>query len=239
MVSDIFHVYPTDGYVNGHRSNYPYGEVSSPTWTSLNGSKLGPCVSPGYTGIVFEPIDEYKGDFARTYFYMTTRYYTEDGSWGTTDMTIKAEIKPWALIMLLDWHHQDTVSTKEINRNNAAYNIQDNRNPFIDRPEFADSIWGSIIGIYKQQIYNRTSARVYPSILSEEQSEVVLEKTNISVPATLIVMDVFGRKLAEYNIPGAEQQTHIDIRQLPATNVFFMLLLPDGQSIPAGRVVKL
>ncbi len=74
MNVDIFHLYPTDGYVNGKRSNYPYGTVSSPTWTSLNGSKLGPCSAPGYSGTVFEPIDEYKGDFARTYFYMVTRY---------------------------------------------------------------------------------------------------------------------------------------------------------------------
>jgi len=78
MTSDLFHIVPTDGYTNGMRSNYPYGEVGAANWTSENGSKRGYCNYPGYSGIVFEPIDEYKGDFARNYFYMSTRYYGED-----------------------------------------------------------------------------------------------------------------------------------------------------------------
>ena len=141
MKSDLFHVYPTDGKVNGMRSSYPYGEVSAPTKTSLNGSKLGPNTSAGYSGTVFEPLDEYKGDFARTYFYMATRYYSEDGSWSSNDMTNGAEPKPWALDLLYQWHMQDTVSQKEIDRNNAVYGIQNNRNPFIDHPEWVDTVW--------------------------------------------------------------------------------------------------
>ncbi len=78
MYSDLFHLYPTDGYVNGRRSNYPFGDVGSASWTSMNGSKVGSCSYPGYSGTVFEPIYEYKGDFARSYFYMTVRYYNED-----------------------------------------------------------------------------------------------------------------------------------------------------------------
>ncbi len=74
MKSDIFHVYPTDGYVNNRRSNYPHGNVSNATYTSKNGSKLGTGSNNGYNGTVFEPIDEHKGDFARTYFYFVTRY---------------------------------------------------------------------------------------------------------------------------------------------------------------------
>lgn len=141
MKSDLFHVYPTDGKVNGKRSNYPYGDVGTPTWTSLNGSKLGPSVSPGYSGTVFEPIDAYKGDFARSYFYMAVRYYSEDGSWPGSVSTNGAEPKPWALNLLYQWHLQDTVSQKEIDRNNAVYGIQNNRNPFIDHPEWVDTIW--------------------------------------------------------------------------------------------------
>jgi endonuclease I len=141
MVSDLFHVYPTDGKVNGQRSNYPMGEVNSPTWTSLNGSKLGPSSSIGYSGTVFEPIDDYKGDFARTYFYMAVRYYSEDGSWAGSDMVNGSQLKPWALAQMYQWHLADTVSQKEIDRNNAIYGIQHNRNPFIDHPEWVDSIW--------------------------------------------------------------------------------------------------
>ena len=139
--SDLFHVYPTDGFVNGQRGNYPYGEVNNPIYTSGNGSKLGPCVTSGYSGRVFEPIDEYKGDIARTYFYMSVRYYSEDSDWGTSGMTNKSEIKNWAMTMLLRWSDEDPVSDKEIARNNAVYGYQNNRNPFIDHPEYARMIW--------------------------------------------------------------------------------------------------
>ena len=139
--SDLFHVYPTDGYVNGQRSNYPYGEVNNPIYTSGNGSKLGKCSTSGYSGRVFEPIDEYKGDIARSYFYMSVRYYSEDSDWGTSNMTNKSEILPWAMTMLLRWSDEDPVSDKEIARNNAVYGYQNNRNPFIDHPEYARMIW--------------------------------------------------------------------------------------------------
>ena len=73
--SDVFHVYPSDSYVNGKRSSYPFGETDYPSWTSDNSfSKLGNCSVKGYSGTVFEPNDEYKGDIARTYFYMATCY---------------------------------------------------------------------------------------------------------------------------------------------------------------------
>ncbi|MDD4848718.1 MAG: endonuclease, partial [Bacteroidales bacterium] len=85
MKSDLFHLYPTDGYVNNRRSNYPMGDVGSASWTSENGCKLGSCSNSGYSGTVFEPIDEYKGDFARSFFYMAVRYYNEDNGWDNTD----------------------------------------------------------------------------------------------------------------------------------------------------------
>ncbi len=137
MNTDINMIYPSDIYVNSRRSNYPYGEVGNATWTSMNGSKVGQCVTPGYNGTVFEPIDAYKGDFARAYFYMTVRYYGEDQSWPGSDMCDGADLEPWAVEMLMEWHENDPVSEKEIDRNNAVYAIQDNRNPFIDHEEFA------------------------------------------------------------------------------------------------------
>ena len=144
MVSDLFQVYPTDGYVNGRRGNYPYGETNSPTWASTNGSKLGPCSYSGYNGTVFEPINEYKGDLARTYFYMATRYYGEDGDWAGSDMVEGSQPKAWALAMLLEWDENDPVSQKEIDRNNAIYAIQGNRNPFIDHPEYVGYVWEGV-----------------------------------------------------------------------------------------------
>ena len=140
--TDLHHIFPTDGYVNGRRSNNPFGEVRSAEWTSMNGSKLGSCKTAGYTGTVFEPIDEYKGDFARAIMYMSVRYYGEDSGWSTSGMTNKSEIKSWAIDMLLRWNELDPVSQKEIDRNNAIYNqYQHNRNPFVDHPEYARMIW--------------------------------------------------------------------------------------------------
>lgn len=150
MVSDLFHIVPTDGKVNGMRNNYPFGETESPTYTSDNGSKLGPCSYTGYTGTVFEPIDEYKGDFARNYFYMATRYENVISGWYSNstegDVVLQNNSFPvfetWFLNLLGEWHTNDPVSTKEIARNNAVYAIQSNRNPFIDHPEYVYDVWG-------------------------------------------------------------------------------------------------
>ena len=141
MYTDVFMVYPTDNEVNNKRGSYPFGEVNAPTWTSLNGCRLGACVYPGYSGTVFEPIDEYKGDFARAYFYMSTRYFGEDGSWPGSPMTSGSQLLPWAEAMLLEWNEADPVSLKEIERNEAVYVIQSNRNPFIDRPDFVAKVF--------------------------------------------------------------------------------------------------
>ncbi|MBE0676358.1 MAG: endonuclease [Bacteroidales bacterium] len=161
MYTDLFHVYPTDGWVNNKRGNYPFGEVSSATWTSLNGSKLGANTWPGYSGTVFEPIDAYKGDFARSMFYMAARYYSEDASWPGSEMVTGAEPKSWAVAMLLNWHNADPVSPKETERNDAVYTIQGNRNPFIDKPEYATYIWGDPSAA-DETIYGRSRPVVYP-----------------------------------------------------------------------------
>ena len=152
MNSDGHHLFATDGYVNSKRSNWPFGEVSSATYTSSNGSKLGSAAnSLGYAGTVFEPIDEFKGDFARAYFYMATRYENEIANWegnstssdAVLDGTNTTVFEPWLLTMLKRWHSEDPVSQKEIDRNKAVHDFQGNRNPFIDHPEFVSQIWGN------------------------------------------------------------------------------------------------
>ena len=153
MYSDLFHMYPTDKYVNAERSNFPYGETSNPTKTYTNGSKKGSGTpASGYTGTVFEPTDEFKGDLARTYFYMVTRYLDinfaqkVEGAVMFTYSATTCDLSEYSNELLLKWHRQDPVSEKEINRNNAIYQIQENRNPFIDYPELAEFIWGNKIG---------------------------------------------------------------------------------------------
>ncbi len=149
MKSDAFHVYPTDGKVNGQRSNYPYGECSGGTTLPSHGSvralgRLGTSTFPGYTGKVFEPDDEYKGDFARTYFYMAACYNTKIKGWSSDMLAGNSypAFKQWAIDLLLKWHRQDPVSPKETARNEAVYAHQHNRNPFIDYPDMVEHIWG-------------------------------------------------------------------------------------------------
>ncbi len=141
MYSDLFHVLPTDGYVNNRRSNYPYGKVGSASWTSMNGSKLGSSATSGYSGTVFEPIDSFKGDIARIYFYMATRYMDKIANW-TGGSFENSDLSSWAKNLFLHWHQLDPVSSKERKRNDSVYVIQHNRNPFVDHPEWVNDIWG-------------------------------------------------------------------------------------------------
>ena len=153
MYTDLHHMYPTDGYVNNKRSNYPFGETNGESYKSANNfSKLGKCTFEGYTATVFEPNDEYKGDFARTYFYMVTCYEEKLSDWynnnaesrPTLDGTAYPGLSSWQLEMLMKWAANDPVSEKETARNNAVYTIQQNRNPFIDYPGLERFIWGDL-----------------------------------------------------------------------------------------------
>lgn len=142
MKCDVVHVIPTDGYVNNRRSNYPYGEVSSITYASNNSySKVGSCKTSGYSGSVFEPNDEIKGDIARIYFYMSTCYADNNSGWG--DIFTSTGLVSWHMDMMMRWSKQDPIDEVEIARNNAVYKVQKNRNPFVDYPGLEDYVWGS------------------------------------------------------------------------------------------------
>lgn len=150
--TDLNHLYPSDGPANMAKSNYPLGEVSTATFN--NGvTKVGSPVSGegGGSGTVFEPDDRYKGDFARTYFYMATCY--QDYTWRYTYMVNNSTWKTlneWSIKLLMRWSRNDPVSDKEKDRNDAVYKIQNNRNPFIDNPDLAEYIWGDKQG----QVFN-------------------------------------------------------------------------------------
>lgn len=173
--TDLHHLVPGDGAANNAKQNYPLGEykpgmtLSWPTETKNNTSggeymtqdnhdhSQMPCYANashvwnvttseyGGAGKVFEPADQYKGDFARMYLYVVCAY--EGIDWKVNDMFETKDghtsIKDWALKLLLRWHNNDPVSDKERKRNNAVESLQGNRNPFIDYPELVEYIWGA------------------------------------------------------------------------------------------------
>ena len=143
---DLHHLNPSDQNANSRKSNYPLGELTSVSWD--NGvAFVGKANIDGSSANAFEPCDEYKGDFARTYMYMFTCY--QDLTWKTTQMNYENSsyptLKPWAVELLLKWQKQDPVSEKEVNRNNAVYAVQGNRNPFVDYPQLAHYVWGDSV----------------------------------------------------------------------------------------------
>lgn len=141
--TDLFELWPSDGYVNGLRGNLVFGDVDRTkeiTYTSTAGCVIGTCDSSEFDGTCFEPDDEMKGDFARSYFYLATCYWNE---WDCCDEdgTNGSDIKPWLETVLRSWHKQDPVNDLEISRNNVIYSDwQHNRNPFIDHPEWVEQI---------------------------------------------------------------------------------------------------
>ena len=145
--ADIMHVVPTDGYVNNRRGNLPFGEVGNATYTSNNSyCKLGSCKTPGYTGTVFEPNDEVKGDIARIYFYMATCYEDQAPSWsGVFGGSKYQPMQAWTYDMMVRWSKLDPVDDVELARNNAVAqsDVQGNRNPFVDYPGLEEYVWGS------------------------------------------------------------------------------------------------
>lgn len=147
--TDLFNVMPSDEEANSAKSNYPLGVVNgNPTYRNSH-MKVGPSARKEYRGRVFEPSDEYKGDFARIYFYVATTY--PDAPWGCKESVARTvafthedypTIKSWLIDLLLEWNAADPVSEWEQLRNERVFSQQHNRNPFIDYPELAEHIWG-------------------------------------------------------------------------------------------------
>jgi len=233
MYTDLFHLIPTDGYVNGRRSNYPFGEVGSASWISTNGSKVGSNNTSGYSGTVFEPIDAYKGDLARGILYMTVRYYGEDNNWPGSAMTDGANLKDWALSLMLQWHLQDPVSQKEIDRNNAVYALQNNRNPFIDEPDFALRMYDPTA-----QIESRFAAqvRIFPNPVNHTANVKIQWESQLT-NGSLLVTDLSGRTLMIQPVENTEN--HETAMDMTGFNPGFYLihLQQNNQIIFTGKLI--
>lgn len=237
MHNDAFHVLPIDKYVNGIRGNYAYGIVGTANFTSLNGSKRGNNIAVGSpNATVFEPADEFKGDFARIYFYMATRYQDVVSGWTGNDSdgdsmlngTNNKVFSQWALDMLYQWHVADPVSIKEINRNNVVYGYQNNRNPFVDHPEYVLSIWGAVLSTSK---YNSlATAMVYPNPSNNQriniQTEVDLDEIQL--------ITINGQIMQQINKPSSSDKTYT-IENIPSG--FYFLRLSNGSQSTIKKVI--
>ena len=165
---DLFHLVPGDYSANRSKSNHAPGIPADSTFN--NGSFVTGSGATYGLGRVFCPEDEYKGDFARAYFYIAT-CYGDSLKWLTSGEPSVAmtndgwqEFRPWLRDLLVEWHRMDPVSEKELHRAIEVNKIQGNRNPFIDYPELVEYIWGNKQG---QKVDFRTLVQSYGDVYDD------------------------------------------------------------------------
>ena len=231
MYSDAYFVFPSDGYVNGKHNNYPYGEVGSATYTSTNGSKLGSgSSSSGYSGTVFEPIDEFKGDVARAYFYFVTRYESDlinfYDTYTSTEVRVMFDgltfpaLNSTFLNILLTWNTLDPVSQQERDKNEAIYTFQGNRNPFIDDNSYVTSIWGSPLSI---ENFTNLDLKMYPNPLKGSYLTIDSGKT-----LQVEIYDILGKQVLKSAI-GPKGKT-LNVGSLRKGIYMVRLILENGST---------
>jgi len=231
MKTDAHHVLPTDGEVNNKRSNHPIGKVNSANWTSTNGSKRGTSAVSGYSGTVFEPIDEFKGDFARIFFYFATRYQDKIKNWnfpmfnGTNDKVFADGF----LDMLLQWHENDPVSPREIAINNQIYQHQNNRNPFIDHPEYVHDIWGHSSEFSVNSFYS-AYVSIYPNPSNNHTISISSDKEIQEIK----LININGQIIQQIQKPYIQNNTFL-LENLPVG--FYILSLNVDDYYPIVRKI--
>lgn len=248
MYSDQHHIFATDGFVNNRRSNFIYAKVNSASYTSSNGSKLGSSATAGIAGNVFEPINEYKGDFARAFFYMITRYESGVGfpvtSWSSsvnggsgtnvfTGNTYPSIITPY-LDMLYQWHVNDPVSQKEIDRNNAVYSIQGNRNPYVDSPQYVQKVFSCASTVVGIATVNNNPATWSSSVNTWPNPASTRVIIDIPKPAAqkiqVEVYDISGRRILHQQIPSFSRQYQLLLKPYLQNGAYFIRLSDSKES---------
>lgn len=229
---DCYHLNPSNSTANSARSNYPLGvpvkDFKSNTGSLKVGKRHHDALNEDH--YVFEPKDEYKGDFARAYFYMATCYGKDiNGNYDATvcsaykgwrvdnkDVGSKyamqndnyLEFQPWEQEVLITWHRQDPVSEKEIKRADAVSNFQHNRNPFIDYPYLAEYIWGEKAGqnLDMSHLISSSDPRFIVGVSNGWWGESTATEVTTTLPAaTKIIRNgqlIIQHNDREYNILG-------------------------------------
>lgn len=253
MYSDAFHVWPTDGKVNGWRSNFPFGVVAGTTSPCNSGASNTPChsqngskkgnnlnsgYSQGFSGTVFEPIDEFKGDVARAYFYFATRYQNQMPSFYSNSSEVKVMFNGTSdrvfsttfLNILYQWHIQDPVSQRETDINNLIYQYQGNRNPYIDHPEWVAEVWQEMASVGDiEPVY----VAIYPNpSKGGDQINITTDKEIEEIK----VINLNGQIIYQVKQPVLQNDSY-SIDNLP--NGFYILNLNiDNQSVTKKLIVN-
>lgn len=234
MKNDAHFVIPTDKFVNAQRGNLPFGLVQTANYTSSNGSKRGnnnnSGYSAGYTNMVFEPINEFKGDIARMYFYFATRYETSVSGWsyvmfdGSSDKVLVQTF----LNILYQWHIQDPVSQKEIDRNNEIYNNQNNRNPFIDHPEYVVNIWQSALSV--NDFEKENAINMYPNPI---EGNTLYINSNKKLKAE--IYNVLGKKILTTTVDSINNKINVGFLY---SGVYIIKLTSDQGTVTKKLIKK-
>lgn len=229
--ADLFIVRPVDLVLNSKRTSYPYATVSSPTYQFPTPGmfavypmppnpvldKLGASNAPGVTiPTAFEPNDNVKGDIARGYFYILTRYQNDLSSWVSLNTgkgieyvvdganSLYPSFKIPYLQMLYNWHINDPVDAKEINRNNLIYSQQNNRNPYVDFPQYVNLVW-QCTGVIPVTVIDFVGQKNSASVLLKWYAtyETKFKQFNIerSIDGTNFnkIGEIEGRNLSNYS----------------------------------------
>ncbi len=243
--SDMHFVWPADGKTNSLKSNFPLGYVRDvPSSVSYNGTKIGrsnAALNYGYFGardtldnninktynFVFEPIDEFKGDFARAYLYVATRYGNQISSWKNNDSiaydvisnTSYTGLEPWILKLCVKWHKQDPPSSFERKRNDSVQAIQGNRNPYIDFPGWVEKVFGvdgNATACVNTAISNFKTINfsLYPNPVNGDALYINFERI-ISAPFQVDIVDMLGNIVQSQNYKSPSTSLLLDVNDLP------------------------
>ena len=245
MRSDMHLLFPADNYTNNTKSNYPLGHVQTANFTSYNGTKIGSSntsLNFGFNStFVFEPIDEFKGDFARIYLYMITRYETVVTGWtfGSSNDVLSGNtypaLDPWILQLCIKWHKQDLPDGLELKRNDSIFAIQGNRNPFVDYPHWAEKVFGlngnsgSCISTSVRNNTRTIDYSVYPNPVTD-----ILQlklKNNFTQDLVVELSDILGRKIRSQNIQTGNFVPQIDVSDLQNGIYFLNIIYKENNNV--------
>jgi endonuclease I len=260
MRTDMHFVWPADSKFNNEKSNFPLGYVRPVSvYTSYNGSKVGRSDASrnyGYIGArdtlisnnnliynrVFEPIDEFKGDFARAYLYVATRYHDRISNWKNLDIiggnvisnSSYTGLEPWILQLCVQWHKQDPPNAFERKRNDSVYAIQGNRNPYVDFPGWVEKAFGTngnAAACISSGIKNNNRTidfSVFPNPANDFLSIQFARSVSIK-SATVEIIDVVGKTIFSQSINQPNEIFSINTANL-AKGIYIINIQTEGQN---------